>query len=62
CDAFSKDYFSEHYQALEDVDYVTISNGDYLKELQLLDIEVGKKNNLGEIWSFMVSICLFIWW
>ena len=54
CDAFSKDYFSEHYQALEDVDYVTISNGDYLKELQLLDIEVGKKNNLGEIKSFVL--------
>ena len=25
CDAFSKDYFSEHYRALEDADYATIS-------------------------------------
>ena len=54
CDAFSKDYFSEHYQALEDVDYATISNENYLKKLQLLDIEVGKKNNLGEIKSFVL--------
>lgn len=49
CDAFSRDYFSEHYRALEDADYATISNEDYLKELQLLDVEVGKKNNLGEM-------------
>ena len=35
CDAFSKDYFSEHYRVLE-------------------DIEVGKKNNLGEIKSFVL--------
>ena len=54
CDAFSKDYFSEHYRALEDADYATISNEDSLKELQLLDIEVGKKNNLGEIKSFVL--------
>ena len=54
CDAFSKDYFSEHYHALEDADYVTISNEDYLKELQSFDIEVGKKNNLGEIKSFVL--------
>lgn len=54
CDAFSRDYFSEHYRALEDADYATISTEDYLKELQLLDIEVGKKNNLGEIKSFVL--------
>lgn len=54
CDAFSKDYFSEHYRALEDADYAAISNEDYLKELQLLDIEVGEKNNLGEIKSFVL--------
>ena len=54
CDAFSRDYFSEHYQALEDIDYMAISNEDYLKKLQLLDVEVGKKNNLGEIKSFVL--------
>lgn len=54
CDAFSRDYFSEHYLVLEEVDYATISNENYLKELQLLDIEVGKKNNLGEIKSFVL--------
>lgn len=42
------------YRALEDADYATISNEGYLKELQLLDIEVGKKNNLGEIKSFVL--------
>ena len=26
CDAFSKDYFSEHYRALEEADYTVISN------------------------------------
>ena len=52
CDAFSKDYFSEHYRALEEADYTVISREDYLKELERLDIEVGKKNNLGEIKSF----------
>ena len=54
CDAFSKDYFSEHYRALEEADYATISREDYLKELERLDIEVGKKNNLGEIKSFVL--------
>ena len=54
CDAFSRNYFSEHYRALEDADYATISNEDYLKELERLDIEVGKKNNLGEIKSFVL--------
>lgn len=54
CDAFSKDYFSEHYQALEEADYAAISREDYLKELERLDIEVGKKNNLGEIKSFVL--------
>lgn len=54
CDAFSKDYFLEHYRALEDVDYSAISNEEYLKKLQLLDIGVGKKNNLGEIKSFVL--------
>ena len=54
CDAFSKDYFSEHYRALEDAYYTTISKEDYLKELQLLVIEVGKKKNLGEIKSFVL--------
>lgn len=54
CDAFSKDYFSEHYRALGDVDYAVISKEAYLKELQLLDIEVGNKNNLGEIKSFVL--------
>lgn len=28
CDAFSRNYFSEHYRALEDADYATISNED----------------------------------
>lgn len=54
CDAFSRDYFSTHYLVLEEVDYVTISNENYLKELKLLDVEVGKKNNLGEIKSFVL--------
>ena len=38
CDAFSKDYFSEHYRALEEADYTVISREDYLKELERLDI------------------------
>ena len=54
CDAFSKDYFSEHYRALEEADYTVISREDYLKELERLDIEVGKKKNLGEIKSFVL--------
>ena len=54
CDAFSKDYFLEHYQALEEADYATISREDYLKELERIEIEVGKKNNLGEIKSFVL--------
>ena len=55
---FSKDYFSEHYRALEDADYTAISREDYLKELERLDIEVGKKNNLGEIKSFVLLLGL----
>ena len=44
----------EHYRALEEADYTVISREDYLKELERLDIEVGKKNNLGEIKSFVL--------
>lgn len=47
-------YFSEHYRALEEADYATISRENYLKKLERLDIEVGKKNNLGEIKSFVL--------
>lgn len=54
CDALSRDYFFKHYRVLEDIDYATTSNEDYLKELQLLDAEVGKKNNFGEIKSFVL--------
>jgi len=39
---------------LEEADYAAISRADYLKELERLDIEVGKKNNLGEIKSFVL--------
>lgn len=39
---------------MEDADYTAISREDYLKELERLDIEVGKKNNLGEIKSFVL--------
>lgn len=30
CDAFSRDYFSEHYRALEEADYAAISREDYM--------------------------------
>ena len=54
CDAFSKDYFLKHYKTLEETDYMTITRENYLKELERLDIEIGKKNNLGEIKSFVL--------
>lgn len=54
CDAFSSNYFSEHYGVLEDVNYMSMSKEEYLRILQQLDIEVGKKNNLGEIKSFVL--------
>lgn len=54
CDAFSNNYFSEHYGELEDIDYETVSNEEYLNRLQMLDIKVGQKNNLGEIKSFVL--------
>lgn len=60
CDVFSKTYFPKYYQALELVDYETISVEDYLKELELFDSEVGKKNNLGEIKSFVLLQVLSI--
>ncbi len=60
CDVFSRDYFCMHYLVLEELDYATISNENYLKELELLDIEVGKKNNLGEIKSFVLLQLLSI--
>lgn len=43
-----------YVNGLEDADYTAISREDYLKELERLDIEVGKKNNLGEIKSFVL--------
>ena len=35
CDAFSRDYFSEHYRALEEADYAAISREDYSLTPQL---------------------------
>lgn len=34
CDAFSKSYFKEHYQTLENFDVVTSTKQDYLETLQ----------------------------
>ena len=54
CNAFSRSYFSKHYCELENIDYVDISNDDYLKKLELLDEKVKEKKNLGEIKSFVL--------
>ena len=42
CDAFSKSYFQEHYQTLENFDVVTSTKQDYLETLQKADDEIGK--------------------
>lgn len=54
CDAFSKTYFKEHYQTLEDFDIVTSTKQDYLETLQKADDEIGKHNSLGEIKSYVL--------
>lgn len=50
CDAFSKDYFSEHYQALEEADYAAISREDYLELSRR-----GGKVNIGKYGSTEVD-------
>lgn len=54
CDAFSKSYFKEHYQTLENFDVVTSTKQDYLETLQKADDEIGKHNSLGEIKSYVL--------
>ena len=54
CDAFSKSYFQEHYQTLENFDVVTSTKQDYLETLQKADDEIGKHNSLGEIKSYVL--------
>lgn len=54
CDAFSKSYFKEHYQTLEDFDVMNSTKQDYLETLQKADDEVGKHNSLGEIKSYVL--------
>lgn len=54
CDAFSKSYFKEHYQTLENFDIVTSTKQDYLETLQKADDEIGKHNSLGEIKSYVL--------
>lgn len=60
CDAFSKSYFREHYQAIENFDVVNSSKQDYLAVLQKADDEVGKHNSLGEIKSYILLQLLFL--
>lgn len=54
CDAFSKSYFKEHYQTLENFDVVTSTKQDYLETLQKADDEIGKHNSMGEIKSYVL--------
>lgn len=54
CDAFSRSYFEEHYQTIENFDFLKSTKEDFLKELQRADDEVGKHNSLGEIKSYVL--------
>ena len=54
CDAFSNSYFLEHYQILEDFDFINSTKQDYLEMLKKADDEVGKHNSLGEIKSYVL--------
>lgn len=54
CDAFDRDYFSAHFWELDNLNYLQISEDDYLQTLQRLDVEVGEGNNLGEIKEFVL--------
>ena len=60
CDVFSKSFFKNYYQVLEDIDYGLISNEEYLEKLQLLDKQIETNNNLGEIKTFVLLQALSI--
>lgn len=59
CDAFSKSYFKEHYQTLENFDVVTSTKQDYLETLQKADDEIGKHNSFH--WIHAISNDLFVY-
>ena len=54
CDAFDKDYFNNHYAKLNGLNYVQITEREYLQELKRLDAGIGDGNNLGEIKEYVL--------
>lgn len=54
CDAFDRNYFSEHYADLENINYTGIPLKDYLEQLHSLDSNIGQGNNLGEIKAYVL--------
>ena len=55
CDAFSKDYFSEHYRVLEEADYTVISREDYVA-CAVFTIGVGTDQSL---MPRKIGLCIF---
>lgn len=54
CNAFSGAYFDEHYQEIENFDFLKSTKQDFLEVLRKADDEVGKHNSLGEIKSYVL--------
>ena len=54
CSAFNRNYFTDHYGELDELNLFQVSEQDYCRTLFKLDAQIGEGNNLGEIKAYVV--------
>lgn len=54
CAVFSREFFSLYFHELEDIDYSSVSEQEYLEKISKLDSGVEHRNNMGEIKIFIL--------
>ena len=54
CDAYSAKYFEDNFLPLEETDYATISEGQFLEKLNSACDYIGAGNNLGELKTYVL--------
>lgn len=54
CAVFSREFFSLYFHELEDIDYSSVAEQEYLGKIRKLDSGVEHRNNMGEIKTFIL--------
>lgn len=54
CDAYSEGYFEEKFVRLSQLDYLSVSRKNFLKQLENDCNEIGERQNLGELKSYVL--------